>query len=237
MATWNFTKLSDKHLRCIDAYFINGRNKTQALIAAGYKESSARENGWAWFNNKAVITEVKKREVELANQFKITREWVVERLANIANSGRIMAKFRKVDDNGQIYLDFRGASQSDLAVIADLSVEEYKKGRGPGSADIVKTKLTVQSPQSALDSLARILGFNQDKIIVEGDDSMVQQLQAGRARVHKLRHPPRDIIDAEFSEIAQKQLDAPKEEPVEEPYESFDEKPAVEVWDEDTIPW
>jgi phage terminase small subunit len=212
------------------------------MISQGYKESSARMNSHSFFKNRAVQTEIQKREREMAERYEISKEWIVERLARIADSGKILSRYRKIDAGGSLYWDFRGASREDLEIIQDLTVEEYKEGRGPGAADVKKTKISVQSSLQALEGLARILGYNQDKLKVEGDLTVVEQLQAGRARIHKLRHGPQNVVDAEYSEIAQRQL-AHNPEPTMDPvppeteYVSQEEQPAVEEWDEDTIPW
>ena len=232
MGEWRMTKLSARHHRVLDEYFVNGRNQTQALIAQGYKESSARMNAYQFFKNRAIQTEIQKREREMQERYDISREWIIERLARIADSGKILSRFRRVDAQGHIYWDFRGATREDLEVIADLQVEEYKDGRGPGAADVKKTKITVNSPLQALEGLARIMGFNQDKLKVEGELTVVEQLQAGRARIAKLRHAPIDAIDAEYSEIGAKALAAPQEQ-----YVSQEEQEAVDPDDDDLIEW
>ncbi len=190
-------------------------------------------NAYQFFKNRAIVTEIQKRERMMAERYEISREWIVERLARIADSGKTLARFKRIDAHGGIYWDFRGATKEDLEVIADLSVEEYKEGRGPGAADVKKTKITVASPLQALEGLARILGFNQDKLKVEGDLTVIEQLQAGRARIAKLRHPVA-AIDAEYSEIAQKALPGATED---EEYVSKDEQPAVDPDDDDLIEW
>ena len=227
---WHMTALSAKHLHVIDNYFTNGRNKRRAMRDAGYKASSADQNASSFFKNKAIVTEIMRREKELRERFQIDREWIVERLARIADSGRTLAKFKKVDKAGNLYWDFSDATTEDLEVIESLTVDEYSEGRGPGAADVKKTKIKAQSPQSALDSLARILGLNTDRLKVEGELTVVEQLQAGRKRISKLRHAPVDAIDVEFSELAK--LPGPDED------DGMEEaKPAVEEWDSDTIPW
>lgn len=229
---WNMTTLTAKHLLVIDNYFSNGRNKSRAMMDAGYAENSAKQNASSLFKNRAMVTEIMRREKELRERFQIDREWIVERLARIADSGKTLAKFKKVDKSGGLYWDFSGATPEDLEIIESLTVDEYSEGRGPGAADVKKTKIKAQSPQAALDSLARILGLNTDRLKVEGDLTVVEQLQAGRQRISKLRHPPTNAVDAEFSELAQ--LPAPKEEESDGMEEA---QPAVEEWDDDTIPW
>ena len=227
---WAMTTLTAKHLHVIDNYFSNGRNKSRAMRDAGYKESSCSQNASSLFKNRAIVTEIQRREKELRERFQIDREWIVERLARIADSGKTLAKFKKVDGNGALYWDFSGASSEDLEIIESLTVDEYTEGRGPGAADVKKTKIKAQSAQSALDSMARILGLNTDRLKIEGDATVVEQLQAGRARISKLRHAPTSVVDAEFSELAK--LPSPAED------DGMDEeKQAVEEWNDDTIPW
>ncbi len=234
MGEWRMTKLSARHHRVIDEYMVNGRNQTAAMIAHGYKPSSARQNSHAFFRNKAVQTEIQRREREMQERYEISKEWIIERLARIADSGKTLSRYKKVSEDGSLYWDFRGATREDLEIISDLTVEEYKEGRGPGAADVKKTKIAVNNPLQALEGLARIMGFNQDKLKVEGELTVVEQLQAGRQRIARLRHAPDNVIDAEYTEIAQRHLEHKPEPTISVDAE---EKEAVEEYDEDTIPW
>lgn len=176
-------RLSPKQLRAIDEYFSNGFRKRGALLKAGYSKSTADHAAASVFNNPLVREEIERRVERDRRKYDVTREWVIQRLARIANAGEILAPYRKVSEDGRLYYDFEGATPDELAVITELTTDEYAEGRGEDAVRIKKMKIAMADPKGALDSLARTLGLFQDSVKVEGEVSVVERLQAGRRRL------------------------------------------------------
>lgn len=177
-------RLNDRQRKLVNAYFSNGFVKRQAALAAGYSKSTATYNTAALFNNPLVKEEIDRRFEEERRKYEVDRDWVVQRLARIANGGEILARFKRVNpETGELFWDFDGATPDDLAVITELTTDIYTEGRGKDAVKVKKMKVALADPKGALDSLARTLGLFQDNLKVEGELSIVERLQAGRRRL------------------------------------------------------
>lgn len=176
-------RLSDQQRKAINFYFQNGFNKRQALISAGYAKTTACGNSQSVFSNPLVREEIDRRLDGQRRKYELTEDWVIQRLMRIANGGEILAKFKHVNDEGEMYWDFSGATPDDLAVITELTTDVYMEGRGEDAVPVKKMKIAMADPKGALDSLCRKLGLFQDKVKIDGEVSLVERLQAGRRRV------------------------------------------------------
>ena len=168
----------------VEYFFINGFNKREALISAGYKVNSAGVSSYAVFAQPWVKAEIQRRMKKLADKAELTEGWVLERMMRIADAGNILAPYKKVQEDGTLLLDFTDATPDALALINDLTVETYIDGEGD---KVKKFKVSVTEPKAALDSLARKLGMFKDSVDV--NHGVADRLAAGRDRVRKLNAP------------------------------------------------
>lgn len=170
----------------IDAYFENDFVKKDAMLTAGYSLKTATGNPQSVFDKPLVVAEIARRHAKLAKKHEVTQDWVIERYKAIADAGMLLAKFKKVGADGELYWDFTGATPEDLAVVNELATEIYTEGKGPRAEKIKKFKIGISDPKAALDSLARHLGMFNDKLDVTVGASLVERLQAGRNRTKQL---------------------------------------------------
>jgi len=170
--------LSGKQRAAVDEYLINGFNIKAALLAAGYTASSAHNSDKTWTNNKELQKYLKTRQTAIAEKHQLTEEWVIQRLMNRADSGRLLAKFKKVDEDGQLFWDFRGATDHELALVSAIGLELAKSGRGDGSIDVKRVKVQEADAHAALMALGRHLGIFNDKLEVTG--SMAARIKEAR---------------------------------------------------------
>ena len=167
-------KLTFKHRIAVNA-FLSGMSKKDAMLEAGYAKSIKSD---FVFSREDVRHEVERRQEKVAAKYDVSQEWVVERLVRMAESNTTLAKFIKVDEEGQLDWDFTGATIQELALIEELAVKSTIAGG-------YEMKIATPSRQKAIDSLCRILGFNKDKLDLTGSLSLVERLQRGRGRVRK----------------------------------------------------
>ena len=76
-------KLTPKQIAFCDAYLTNGFNGTQACITAGYSPKTAKEQATRLLTNVHVQEYIKDKQKPLAEKFKVTREYLVEKLNNV----------------------------------------------------------------------------------------------------------------------------------------------------------
>lgn len=172
----------------MDFYFTNGFNKKQACISAGYAEGTAHSISNRVFDLPQVKQEIEKRMKALAQKAELNAQWVIDRMMAIADSGRTLAPYKKVQEDGSILWDFTGASEEALSLLNEISVDYYTDGRGDEAREVKKFKVGVTEPKAALDSLARHLGMFKDSVDVNHTTSVADQIQQGRARVRQLEN-------------------------------------------------
>ncbi len=173
-------KLTPHQSRAIDAYFENGGKQRDAMRAAGYAESTATNFQVSVFQHPAVVAEIARRRKKLAKKHELTQDWIIERYMQLADAGKTLAKFKKVQEDGTLMWDFTEATEEDLALVSELGVDFYTEGRGPGAIDVKKFKIKTPDVQAALTALSRHLGLFNDSLEVKGD--LAARIQAGRAR-------------------------------------------------------
>ena len=178
--------ISEKHMRVLDFWYENHcRQKAPALMKAGYSKSAAYDQTDRVFGRPEVKAEIARRETVLRQKNELTVDWVISRLQAVASAPEKLAKYITITSDGKLDWDFTDASIEDLALINDLAVETYLKGRGEGACDVKKFKIGLSDRKAALDSLARILGMFDDSMTLKGELTMVERLHAGRARVKR----------------------------------------------------
>ena len=168
-------ELPARMVQVIDAY-LAGSNKRAAMRAGGYSEGTILGHGPRLvFGRQDVKDEIVRRQALAKAGAIVDQKWVLERLMAIADSGRILAKFKKVDKEGLLQWDFTGATQAELALIDSLTTETDANG-------VRKFKITTEHRKAALDSICRIMGYNKDSVEHKGEMTLVERLQQGRAR-------------------------------------------------------
>lgn len=154
-------------------------NKREACRRAGFEPSYANQV----FRKPQVIHEMERLKKKMDAKFELNAEWITQRLMRMAEAGLTLAKFKKVDTDGQLYWDFTGATPEELSVITSLTTDTYVEGRGKNGQVVKKFKIGITDPKMALDSLARIQGLFKDKTEITAEAELVDALLEGRRRV------------------------------------------------------
>tara|TARA_R110000772_G_scaffold84378_1_gene178151 strand:- start:431 stop:1006 length:576 start_codon:yes stop_codon:yes gene_type:complete len=176
----------DRYLRCAKEYCRNGFNKTLALEKVyGYSRKTASTNTYGVFSRDIVQNEI-ERLLKLANdRLEMGPERVLQLLAMYAEAGLALAKFKKVNEAGDLYWDFTDATEDELLLINQLETAEFTEGRGPNARDVKKFKIGTSDPLAAIDKLARVYGMYDDKLKIQGEISLKDRINAGRKRANK----------------------------------------------------
>ncbi len=167
-------KLNQRRLLMID-FYLAGATKADAMRLAGYSECTATQHQMLVFNHPVVTAEIQRRQELNRKKYELDEDWVIQRLMRIADSGIILAKFKKVQPDGSLDWNFTGATEDDLAAINELTVSYDKEGNK-------QMKIGSDSPKGALDSLCRKLGLFQDIQINIGEVTLSDRIDRGRER-------------------------------------------------------
>lgn len=173
--------VSDRHMRVIDEYMINGMNKYQAIKSQGYSDAMAVRN-CDIFGRRDVQEEISRRQSKLADKAEVTAEWLIAKYKQIveANLGDMLEKDEDGNYTGQV--DLNRANADHLAALSDVAVDSYTEGRGAGAKEVKRVRVKLHDRLRAMEALGRHLGMFDDKLTVKGEVDLISKIQAGRMR-------------------------------------------------------
>jgi phage terminase small subunit len=175
--------LTDQEKVMISAYFENGFEMKNAMLQAGYAESTSDKLSTKIFGRAHVQAEMARRRKRMAKKAELSQDMLIQQLMRRMFSGDTLAKYKKVQPDGSLAWDFTGATAEELALLTELGVDFYTEGRGEGAVVVKKFRVKEPDVQQAIMALARHLGMFNDSLEVKG--SIIERLQAGRARVRQ----------------------------------------------------
>jgi len=150
------TELTPKQRRFVEEYLID-LNATQAAIRAGYSEKSAKVTASRLLANVSIAAVVAEAQDERSERTKITADGVLEELGLLGFSN--MLDYMTVQGDGDPYLDFSNLTREQAAAIAEVTVEDFKDGRGEDARDVRKIKFKLADKRGALVDIGKHLGM------------------------------------------------------------------------------
>lgn len=135
------------------------------------------------------IAELMKPAVDKAQA---TAEDILLELKHIGFAN--MLDYVAVQGDGSAYVDLSALTREQAAAISEISVDEYKVGRGEDARDVKRVKVKLIDKTNALDKLARVLSLYNDKLNLQIDardkGDIVESILA---RVGKLKDAGVDV--------------------------------------------
>lgn len=159
--------LNDKQRRFVDEY-LKDLNATQAAIRAGYSKKTAEQTASRLLSfvkvKEAIAEAMKNRE----KRTEITQDKVLRELAKIGFAN--MADYMRVGADGDPYLDFSKLTADQAAALVEVTVEDFKDGRGEDARDVRRVKFKLADKRAALVDIGKHLGMFKDKVEITGKD-------------------------------------------------------------------
>lgn len=141
-----------------------GVTATEAYVLVGYKNNDG--------NASKLATKVQDRVKEItgkaAEKAGVTIERVLNELALIGFSN--MQDYMRAGANGDPYLDFSNLSREQAAALVEVTVEDFKDGRGEESRDVRRVKFKLADKRAALVDLGKHLGMFKERVEHSGPD-------------------------------------------------------------------
>ena len=159
--------LTAKQERFVEEYLID-LNATQAAIRAGYSERTADVQGPRLLGNVGVAEAIEQAQEERKERTGITQDRVLEELALLGFAN--MQDYMRVTSDGDAYLDLSELTREQAAAITEVTVEDFKDGRGEDARDVRRTKFKLADKRSALVDIGRHLGMFKDRVEHTGKD-------------------------------------------------------------------
>lgn len=132
-----------------------GKSASEAYVKAGYKEN--RHNAAALAREKHIVTRVQEILGRAAERTEVTAERVLRELALIGFAN--MQDYMRVGPDGDPYLDFSGLTREQAAALVEVTVEDFKDGRGKDARDVRKVKFKLADKRAALVDIGKHLGM------------------------------------------------------------------------------
>jgi len=147
-----------------------GKTITEAYVEAGYKGNrKAASNLWTNVDIRSRVDEITGKVNErVIDKLAITKERIVDELAKIGFSN--MLDYMRAGADGDPYLDFSGLTRDQAAALSEVTVEDFKDGRGEDARDVRRVKFKLHDKKGALVDLAKMLGFVVEKHEHTGKD-------------------------------------------------------------------
>ncbi|HEX5362350.1 MAG TPA: terminase small subunit [Fluviicoccus sp.] len=158
----NQETLNHKQQRFIDEYLVD-LNATQAAIRAGYSPKTAGSQAFDLLKKPEIQQAIEEARQKTANKLEITRERVLEEYAKLA----FLDPRRFYNEDGTLK-KVPDMDADTAAALQGFEVDEIKMGEDSPAIGVTQ-KIKWHDKKAALDSIARMMGWNQDKVKLQGD--------------------------------------------------------------------
>lgn len=159
-------------------------NATAAAKRAGYSLETARQQANQMLNNPKIASKIEEANVEAANKLGITKERIMQEYAKIAFSD--LKNVISEDEFGNTTVNIRGLRDEVSGALAALKIRNTKKGP--------EVDVKLNDKQTALLALARMCGWDSDKLEVSGKLTLEQLIERSYD-VTVVEQPQPDLIE------------------------------------------
>ena len=145
-----------KQAQFVREYLID-LNATQAAIRAGYSAKTAASIGQENLTKPEIDAAIAIAMERRAERTEITADRVLRELAKIGFSN--MPDYVTVGGNGDPFVDLRALDREQAAAIQEVTVEDFKDGRGADARDVRRIKFKLADKRAALVDIGKHLGM------------------------------------------------------------------------------
>lgn len=141
-----------------------GKSATEAYKLAGFnaRSKSAEAAASRLLGNVKVHARVEELKAAGAERAEISIEKVLRELALIGFAN--MRDYIRIGADGDPFFDVSDMTPEQAAVISELTVEDFKDGRGDDARDVRRIKFKLHDKRAALVDIGKHLGMFKDKI-------------------------------------------------------------------------
>lgn len=143
-----------------------GLSASAAYVAAGYSKNdgnAARLNG-----NEKVRARVEELLTAGAEKAGVTIQRIVDELAKVGFAN--MGDYLHATSGGDPFFVYDQLTDEQKAALAEVTVEDFKEGRGEDARDVRRVKFKLYDKLGALEKLGKHLGMFKDKVELTGKD-------------------------------------------------------------------
>jgi len=125
-------------------------------------KASAYEQGYENLRKPEISAEIERLQAERSKKTQISAERVLTELAKIGFAN--MADYLRPSEDGDPYLDFSQLTRDQAAALQEVTVEDFKDGRGEDGRDVCRIKFKLADKRAALADIGKHLGMFVKKV-------------------------------------------------------------------------
>ncbi len=194
--------LDARERRFVEEYIID-LDAPRAALVAGYSATMATTKAYQWVSSSqkkphvyaAVMAAMDKR----SKRTEITADRVLRELELLGFSN--MQDYMRANEQGDPYLDFSGLTREQAAALAEVTVEDFRDGRGEESRDVRRVKFKLSDKRAALVDIGKHLGMFKERVEHSGPNGGPIETKDSTASA---------VIAAKLDEIAARLKAKPK---------------------------
>lgn len=174
-------------MEVINHYFANGFHQREAMIAAGYAESTARLDQWRVFGRPDVKAEIERRMKLLTDKSEIDGDWLMRKLKLLieGNPGAIVAKLEAHGNDINCLSDEEWFVLGGVEITRTEILSGHKKDGTPVFGIETKVKVKPEGKNQMIVTALKKLGLFKDSVEVTLQEDLTAALMAGRQRAAK----------------------------------------------------
>jgi phage terminase small subunit len=191
-----------------------GKSATESYVTAGFKNN--RHNAAALARTQHILARVaeimageatiRTKGLERAiERTAISKERVLTELAKIGFSN--MLDYMQVGPDGDPVLNFAALTRDQAAALVEVTVEDFKDGRGDDARDVRRVKFKLADKRSALVDIGKEIGMFIDRkhitrssSFAEMDFDQLLAIAQGRAPAPQIEHSTTDVPSVELDD-------------------------------------
>jgi phage terminase small subunit len=158
--------LTDRQALFVREY-LRDLNATQAAIRAGYSPKIAAEQGYANLRKHQIAEAISKAQQTIQDKFVVSVDEIARELYKLGFAN--MQDYMTVGADGDPVLDWSRLTRDQAAALQDVTVEDYRDGRGKAARDVRKVRFRLADKRASLVDLAKVLGLVTDNIHLKGE--------------------------------------------------------------------
>lgn len=154
-----YSQLRAKELLFVQAYLATDNPRMAALAAHPELQSRpqlADVRALDMLKRPLVRAAIAEKLHEVMSRYEVTTDRVVQEIAKVGFAN--MGDYIQLTSDGEPYIDLSGLSPEQMAAIAEVTVEDFKEGRGEDARDVRRVKFKLHDKLSGLDKLMKRLG-------------------------------------------------------------------------------
>jgi len=132
-----------------------GKTQVEAHVLAGYKRNDS--NAAQLAANPAIVARVTEINGKAAEKVGVSIQRVLDELSKIGFAN--MQDYMRSTEAGDPYLDFSQLTPEQAAALAEVTVEDFKDGRGEEARDVRRVKFKLHDKRAALVDIGKHLGM------------------------------------------------------------------------------